>query len=442
MVYNHAQLTMTDVNLLKTHHRWSVSVHIMDMNRRYLFDMSDSLISGHVDIDADADCTRSGKMTLLDPQQRLSVDFAGQSWGSSMSNRMVQIIYNVYAMDYSWTYQCPIFTGPITTAKRDGVVINIEYKSMEWILQAGVLSDATWPAGWSRSSILMNAASMSGITFFNDQHYPSPVVNSPWSVAGGENLWERMKELADGSADNIFFDANGVMQIRPKNRNVVMELDTTWLTEEPDYDLDSTKIRNVVRVEGANVPGTDQKMWYEAWPPADHPYSPQALAILGRWRVIPHRISDTSLSVWSDIIDTAWNNLNWDLLLPEATSAVTPVIPFLEEHDVVRINHPKVYVVAPLSKATIPLVGDAEMSLNFLSTTSSGNLRGGRANSNKGMNGERLLNHGPSGAFNTLGGKGRGTRGSDWYKDKDGGAPASGKGGKKKNRSKGKKGGN
>lgn len=439
MVYNSAFLQEADIVLFKTHHRISVEVYILDTSRRWLHNMTDSLVSGAVDIDVEGETTRFGKMALLDPQQRLSLDLNGVGWGSNMSNRLVQIVYRVSAMDWSRSYACPIFTGPITDASRDGAILNIEFKGMEYFMQGGVLVDSSLPAGWFRSQYITYMALGSGLVGAADYSGGGGVMYSPWAFEAGDNLWSRCKELAASGGFNIFFNGDGVLQLRPKTRDPVIVLDTTWLTEEPQFNLDISKLRNLVRVEGANIPGTDIMMSYEAWPPASHPFSPQSLAVNGVNRLIPHLIKDSSLATWADIINTAWNNLHWDLLVAQTDTAVVPVIPFLEEYDVITLSHPKLWSSSPLSKATIPLVGDAEMSLNMFTTTSSGATTGGKVVSNKGQNGERLRNHGRSGAFNTLRGP-LGNRGQDWYTGDDGGKGAPSKGKKKKNR-KNKKGG-
>lgn len=440
MVYGANTITQADHDLCRTHHWVDIIVYILDNERRYLFDMSSALINGTVDIDTEADCSRSGKMSLLDPQQRLSIDLNGSGWGSNMSNRTVQIIYKLTNMDRTYSYSAPIFTGPITYAARDGAVLNIDFKGFEWIMQGGQLSDYSWPIGWSRGSIIQNAAAMNGLPYTTISH-AGGIMYSSWAVESGDNLWERLKELADGGGLNIYFDGNGVLQVKPKWPGYAMALDTTWLTEEPDFNLDASKIRNVVRVEGGKIPGTDTVMTYEAWPSPQHPFSPQSLARFGQPRVLPHIIRDSSLTVWSDVINTAWQTLTFDLLVAESTSAVIPVCPWLEEFDVLAIRHPKCATDSPLTKATIPLVGDGEMSIGMLTTSSTGNASGpgARAVSNKGLNGERLLHHGPSGAFNTLRGpKHSGNKGANWYTGEDGGKGAPNKGKKKKNRDKGK----
>jgi hypothetical protein len=431
------------LDLLRNHHRVTVEVYILNSARQYLFDITKDLVSGTLDIDVEGETSRFGKMVVLDPQQRLSIDLNGIGWGSNMSNRLIQIWHRVWSMDWSETYAVPIFTGPISDSDRDGVLLNLQFKGLESLV-GEVLFDYSWPAGWQRSAIIMDAVRISsGEMNFADNSGGSQWMHSAWSVEGGENLWARVKSLADGGGLNIYFDGAGVLQIKQKNRVPVAYIDSTWLIEEPDQSLDISKLRNVVRVEGANIPGTDQKMFYEAWPPPQHPFSPQSLARNGVLRAIPHRISESSLGVWQDLIDTAWRNLEWDLLVAESNTAVIATLPFLEEYDVLTIAHPKLYANSPLTKATIPLVGDGTMSLNMFTTTSSGqSSRGGRAVSNKGaIGGQRLINgHGPSGAFNTLGGRGRKGRGQNLYAlgKPDQGAPNKSKGKKNRNKKGGK----
>lgn len=432
------------LRLLRTSHRVVSEVYILDNNRNYLRNATDALIEGSVDMDSDAAISRSCKMTLLDPGNRLGIDPNGGTSGPEFYNRMVQIVYRVTSMDYSETYGVPIFTGPVTDSSRDGVVLTVEGKGLEILAQDGLLNDYTWPAGWARSAVIMNAIQVvTGERFFSDASGGGYFLRSPWSVQSGANLWAELKYLGDSMGMAVYFDGQGFLKIRPKIVAPLMTIDATWMTEDPDAAFDMSKIRNVCRVEGASYPtadGTQVKMKYEAWPPPQHPFSPQSLARWGTNRVIPRFVTDDSLADWSSLAETADQNLYYDLMYSTEVTAVTSVIPFLEEFDVVTISHPRLYLDTPVSKWTIPLVGDAEMSLNFFSSSSRGVTSGGAVVSNANLWG-RLnspgVKHGPSGAYNGL--ATLGTKGENWYGGKDGGAPKPNKGkkGKKGNRNRG-----
>lgn len=438
-------------DLLRTHHRVVPEVYILNNSGQLMGNASGHLVSGTIDMDAEADVTRSGKLSLLDPHNSLGLDFSGSAVGAAYYNRMVKVFYKIQSLDRTVTFRSPVFTGPITDANRNGVMVDLEVKGKEILAQDGMLNDYSWPAGWSRSAIIMNALNVrTGETQFSDQSNGAYALGAQWVVEQGENLWKRLKELADGMGAQLFYDGDGTARIRPKSVYPIFTIDTSWLTEEPDLVFDSDRIKNVVSVTGGSTPISpteNVKMKFEAWPSPQHPFSPQAIGRNGVPRVIPHFISDDSLMSFSDIINIAWVNLEADLLSCSGATAVSVIAPFLEENDVVTISHPKLYANVSMTKWTIPLVGDSEMSLNMFSSTSAGFV--GRSNyvTNYGLTGQRLRNHGPSGAFNGIrnGGKGlSGLKGQDWYGGKDGGgAPGKSggkKGGKKKNKNKGKKG--
>lgn len=435
------------LDLLRTHHRVTIGCYILDTQRNVLGNATGRVISGAVDMDVDASVTRSGKISILDPNQDLGLNFSGATMGSDYYTRMVTIHYVVENFERTAWYSIPIFTGPIVDATRDGVVVNLEFKGMETYAMYGLLHDHAWPPGWLRSQIIVNAMTgFAGEVHFRDWSGGGGTMATYYGMAAGENLWEKCKELADAMACHIYYDGNGVLNMKPKTAASYFNLDTTWLTEEPDLAFEIEKIKNVVRVEGATVPtgpDTSAKLIYEAWPPPQHPFSPQSLARYGVPRVMPRIIEDNALGSFADMSTVAWQNLGWDLLASAGCTAVSLVAPFLEEFDVVTLNHPKLYINVSVGKWTIPLIGDAEMSLNMFTSTSSGPVSQANYVSNAGLWGRMNMpgvRHGPSGAFNTLGGVGDNTKGEDWYgPGKQGGAPGSGgKGGKKKRKKKNK----
>lgn len=398
------------LRLLKTHHQVTTKVYVLNNARQYLADASSRLLSGGVDMDVSAETSRVAKLTLLDPMQDLGIDPTGYAFGSQYYDRMLQIFHEVSGFDGSAPHTVPIFTGPITKASRDGVVLSIEAKGMEILLQDGLLRDFSYPVGWTRFQVIQDAIiNTSGERSFNNQTGNTQVLTAPWSMEAGENLWEGLQEMCDAMGMNIFYNGAGICQVKPKGHMPVFSIDSTWMTEDPEYTFDMRNLKNVVRMTGAVgplVPGQEEtRMSVEAWPSPQHPFSPQSLARNGALRIVPIVHSDDSLGEWENLWNAAWLTLNANLRWATQATAVTATIPFLEEYDVININHPKVWADTMLSQWSITLVGDAEMSLNFTSTSSAGIIDRSNFVSNAG-NWGRLnqpgVKHGPSGAFNPL----------------------------------------
>lgn len=435
------------LNVLRGHHRVRPEVYILNNNRQYLANATNNLVSGTVDMDATASVSRSGKVSFLDPRNSLALDYSD----SSLYNRFIQIIYCVAPLASELWYKVPIFTGPIASVMKDGVITNVEFKGSEVLAQNGLLNPYTYPAGLGRSSVITHAmAEFAGEISWTDQMAGQMPLGDPWSIDRGDNIWERLKELADGMAAKLYYDGNGSIRISPKTTAPIMTLDSTWLTTQPEHSFDVDNLRNVVSFEGASVavspdPDVDKvKLRFEAWPPPQHPFSPQSLARNGKLRIMPQFLSDDSFIRWPDIWQSASKNLEWNLMLTAEATATSFVIPFLEENDVIQFNTTKLVGNYAVTKWSIPLVGDAEMSMNFFSSSSKASTVGGANTSNANLWGRMMqsgIKHGPSGAFNTLGGKGGIKRGQDAYGvGKDGGMkPPKKKNKKKKNKGKGKK---
>lgn len=358
-------------------HRVRVTVWILDNSRRFLANASDMLIDGQVDIDAGADITRSGQLRLLDPGHVLGLD-ASPSAGIVAYNRMVHIIYTAEKFDQSMQFSWPVFTGPISKSNRDGPILDLEFVGMEKFAHMQMPYNWTWPVGWSKGSVISNALMQhTGEIYFDmDWRAGGYPLSAPWTLEEGENLWPRLKNLAEEMNMRMFYDGNGVLKVRGKDMTSVIEFLPWMLTgEDPQVSYDLTKMRNHVKIKGKTPPGMTGAMGYDAYPPAHHPYSPQSLARNGFNRFFTEFVEDDQLE-WTDMVNRAWSILSEKIMTSMDVQFTSCVVPFMEEWDVFSINHPRVWVPqAMFTKSTIPLVGDAEQSIGYMSTTSQGSSR-------------------------------------------------------------------
>lgn len=435
-------------------HRVYIEVLILNINNNLISDASSRLISGHVDVDANANVSRSGKVQLWDPFNDLGLGLGG----SSQFDRIIKINYWVQNMTGGQQWRTAVATCIVTQINRDGSIVNLEFKGKEVLADHGLHTPHTWPAGWPKGTVITNGMTIfTGETMFWDYSAGAAwnmLGASGWSIDSGDNLWAKFRELATSMGCRLFYNGEGILVIRPLQVAPIFTMDQPWMTSEPSMDYDFDNLINMVRVEGAMLPtwdGGEAQLVYEALPDPNHPFSCWSLARNGYPRIIPKIISDSSINDFALAADIAWNELSIALLQTNNVTLTGKVMPWFEENDVLTIMHPKLYTNTFLTKWTIPLVGDGEMSMNFMSNTSfayTGGLEGGgSAIHNAHIFGTRpaaprIKPHGPSGAFGSAhlpGGRNIDKlRGENWYGGKGSSKGGGKKGSKKGNKDKGK----
>lgn len=79
--------------LLTRPHSLEIRVSLLDLNHNYKKDLTPFFADGQVNVDADADVTRSLDLTLLDPLEKVSIDFDDPSDTSVYLTDMIRIYY-------------------------------------------------------------------------------------------------------------------------------------------------------------------------------------------------------------------------------------------------------------------------------------------------------------------------------------------------------------
>ena len=82
--------------LLVGPHRIYIRLEIMDLSHKHQRDVSEMLLGGQVNIDANGDeTTRTADLELLDPMGQLSIEGKSPKDGSLYMTRMIRITYVV-----------------------------------------------------------------------------------------------------------------------------------------------------------------------------------------------------------------------------------------------------------------------------------------------------------------------------------------------------------
>lgn len=366
------QQTYDYYNLLRSPHQIKIFIHLLDTNGWVLRDISDRLIDGQVDMDAAAEITRSADLTLLDLDYSLGLDSPNSMIGGTYINRMVRIYYGVAPLGSDAFMNIPIFTGPIVNLNRAGATVKVQAQGKEVLSSAGIWTGWTWPAGWNRSMIVLNALRdvFVGEPWFNFD-YLDACIGSNWSIEIGDSLWAKLRGLMEDVGYQIFYDGWGYLRARRKPSGYPSFIFTgDWVTNKPEVEYDQENLINFVRVEGGTPEGAATPLVYTVSAPSWHPFSPWAMAIWGKPRILSVNIQDDSLLNVNDIVTVGNQALNEGLANNVDVSFNSFVVPVFEEYDCYGYNVDGVVGQTNVSKISIPLVGDAEMSMGYLSATS------------------------------------------------------------------------
>jgi hypothetical protein len=360
------------VDILTHSHRVNNRVYVLDMNMQVKSEITRFLLDGHVDIDAEADITRSAEVKLLDMDAGLDHDFDSPAEGGVLPTRMIRIVHEIARFGGPWAYAIPLFTGPVWKTDREGGILTIVGQGKESLSGKGIFYPWSASAGWKRTDLIRYA--LQRFTGEVNFKFPatSPTMGAAWAIAAGDPLMPALRTVARNGGYNLFYDGMGYAVMRPMNGPVVFTFDGTVATDMPNPSFSLEDLTNVVRVIGGAPKGYAGKYTYEAFPDPAHPLHPANLAINGAPRYFPEIIEDDALNTVALVQGTAITVLNEGLTYSYDAEFSAKIIPFLEEMDRYRISTESMFGDRILKKMTIPLVGDGEMSVGYLSTSSRG----------------------------------------------------------------------
>lgn len=342
---------------LSSSHMVSVDVHLLDLEHRSLAKLSGRVTGGQVNIDVDADVTRQAQLTILDPKAQVSVDTDD---GAPRLDRMIRIHYNVWvdAPINNWV-GIPIFTGPITTVRREEGVITVEALGKELIALDPGWRSATYPKGRNKVDTLR--AIMRDLT--GERHFQMPTA---WSARTEKTIsltknaagWTWAKNISKSLGAQVFYDGRGKLRLRRRPiRSVFTFRDgdggtvlTPPLMSESERDL-----TNTVRVIGAVPKRKKKALTKESYLPKSHPYNPQKIGRYGKARHRPETIEDDNLRTQAEVDRVARRRIAELQVTERQVSFDCLPIPILEEYDPVTIDCKGAKGTVRITQMTIPL---------------------------------------------------------------------------------------
>jgi hypothetical protein len=366
---------------LTTHHSIHVTVALMTLTGAKLANLSGAVVDGQVNIDADADVTRSCTLSLLDPTRSMGFDSGSPSDGALYLDRMIQVNYSVKVLALGIWVTIPLFTGPVVKMDRADDVINVECQGKELLAMGQVWKPRTYPKGWRKVDVIQSVLqTMAGETKFS---FPdgvlSPLLPSDYAIGRMNTPWGVAKHVATGMNLQLFYDGRGVCRLRERPQRSVYRFrtgDDEAVMTPPRISYAIENLRNTVWVRGSIDPGSGGLSVYKfgavANAPASHPLSAANLGRNGVPRYLVEEYVNSSITTQSEAQRFANSILASRLLESVSVEFDSLPIPHLEPMDVCRIDTDQYSNAFRFTKASIPLVAkeDTFMSVGYTNRVS------------------------------------------------------------------------
>lgn len=358
-------LSSADMKLFETSlitgYNLKIVVQILDLNHRYISDVSTMLIDGQVNYtysDVLTDSTAatpatntSASMTLLDPDNLVGFDTSSPSDNALYADRMIRIVYCVYSDLLPKWVDVPIFCGPVVKVSRDDVILSVECQGKESLVSEPTLAwtAKTFKKGSKGTTAIRDLMSTkAGETKFDFPEF-SYTLGRDYVMAGETIMWTLAREMA-GTTRQLFYDGRGVLRLRETSTRPVSTFDENHVTSVPRLDYDHSGIRNGVRVIGS----VNTLRAYR-YLPTSNPSSPTSLGRNGVKRYMMILIEDSTLTTQSTVNAAAQKVIDAQDTVNVGFEFDCLPMPHLEPGDVFRLSTPTTSIVLRNREGSIPL---------------------------------------------------------------------------------------
>ena len=362
--------------LLRSHHRIQIRLQLLDLSHKYLNDLSPRLLSGQVNIDANAEeYTRSLSLEILDHKQELMLDGDAPEDASLYYNRMIRVIYTVISPDGSERFPIPIFCGPLSKVVRNGVVLSIDAVGKEKLGMSAVWKTRKYGKGLKKEFVIKNILTEIGgeaskkIDIVNRKGNPR-MGDDALTVNRNTTAVKAAKKVSRSMGGaQLFYDGRGVARVRdvPSSASHVFT-DRKDLLSFPQVSYDAESVINAVDVTGATKGKGKHKhtIHYRAVAPRKHALSPWNMGRNGTPRYIPEFIEDSNIKTKKAARAYARKRLKHALLEAVDVQFDCLPVPYLEERDLCKVDSKRWSGMFRLTKMTIPLTADGVSTIGYL----------------------------------------------------------------------------
>lgn len=265
--------------ILVSNHNVKIIVSMTDLNHKSLFNASEMLFDGQVNISSNNDITRSATLSFWDPRHQLGLDGKSLAEGSNFYTRMFKVTYCVWEYGMTRSYDIPLFHGPVNGTSRDGGMLEVTCMGKELLAQSDVWTTARYRGGEKKTEVFRKLMTYrGGETRFDIQPSNSKIGSKGVTYVREQIVWDEAKKMARSLGYHAFYDGRGVCRARVRPSAV------SWnfrdgpggsIVNEPKVKNSDEAVKNVIWVEGATPSGKKK--------------APSAISVLPSTSAVNHR---------------------------------------------------------------------------------------------------------------------------------------------------------
>lgn len=362
---------------IQSSHSVHVKVYITDLVGNPKEDVTDMFLGGQVDIDVEADVSRTCMVTLFDPFSHVTFDSNDPARGAIYMDNMLRVEYGVKTPYMTKFVYVPVFTGPIVSLTRDNDQIEVTAYGKEHLAMGIMWKNFNARKGANKvDTIKRLMREHAGETSFLLPNAPKANLSANLSlVALKQNVWEAANKVARSMDRALYYDGAGRLRMRDTSGNRVFTFeggDTGTLLTIPRITFTVEEAVNAVIVKGRKKlkpktkDGPDRIHIYSAKAVVDrdHPLSPWSIGRKVDGEVVPRFLVEVieNDKINSDEKAAAMAEKRLQQLLEQNVEVAFDAapVPYLEEFDRVGLSFENYQVGFNLRQFSIPLtIGDA-----------------------------------------------------------------------------------
>lgn len=348
-------------------HDLRVQMELLDLDQRFISQLSDNALSGQVDVDTTANETvdRRCNVNLVDRNGDVGLDTGNANDGAMFTDRMLRVAYGVRGPRLGRWVDIPIFTGPITSVNRQGRKVDVVAQGKEFFLLRPAWRILTIPAGTPKTTAIKRL-----LAAFGEDYVDIPDLNgklsTPVQIGRETKPWPVLVSLADSLGYRLFYDGRGYASMTPLSSPCVWTFrggDSGTIKSTPRLGYNMDEAANVVYVQGKSPEGKGTPVGFTAVAPASHPLSPQRLARSGAPTYLGRSEQVEEITTVAAAKKTAEAILQRSLLQAVDVDFESMPLPFLEPDDHVRVALETGTFDFTMRKFTLPFAADGSMSV-------------------------------------------------------------------------------
>jgi hypothetical protein len=364
-------------------HRVRVTADILDFDERPLGPLTfpdSKVLSGSVNVNAEADITRSMRMSVLDEGHSLKFDDTNPADGALHADYFIAIKHGIFVETLEEWVDVPIFWGPVVRFERDGDIVDIEAQGKESLaLAPHYFFRKNANARLNQKGTRKVEAIQTIMTEMGESRFSLPTATgSPFGERLKKNMsigrqaepWVVVKKKAEElDHAQLFYDGAGRLRLRVRPERPVYTFiagEDGVVVSKPKVVYDISEVRNTIVVTGTDPEGPKKAPTGEAIAPKNHPLSPGQLSRYGVDRYMVEYV-DTEARTKAKADSIANKILNERLREAVNISFDSLPVPHLEEGDLVAFKDTDgTYFEFNLKQFSIPLVSNSPMSVGTM----------------------------------------------------------------------------